>query len=139
MDIYAALQCIGALSGIGDIQRLRQEAANRSSAALYEGDKAWPQYAAFLVPELDEAPWAPRDAARKRPEEQEKVRRERNAVRTSFLNAGHLAFHYLQYIIAGEPKGGGPKGGGLPPRILPSSSQVDRKELRASLAARERQ
>ena len=47
-----------------------KEAVNMFPAALHEGDKAEPSYEAFLEPKHSEAPWALKDAARKRAADQ---------------------------------------------------------------------
>ena len=113
VGIYAALQGIDALSGIGEIQRPRQEAADMFPADLHGGDNAEPSYTASWEPTLNGAPWAPRDAARNHAAEQGKARQKRRAVGTSPLDAGQLALHYLRYITAGEVAGAWQRPGGV--------------------------
>ena len=79
------------LSGARELLRPRQEAVGPQPEALLGGGKAFPPYAPFLPPKLGAAPWAPRDPARKRAAEAERVRQRRNDLKTSLSNTGQLA------------------------------------------------
>ena len=113
VSIYVALQGLDTLSGTGDISRPRREAVDKFSAALHEGDKAEPSYKAFLEPKHSEAPWALKDAARKRAADQEEPRQKQNSARASCSNTGQLAIRSPRYIIASEVACAWQKLGGL--------------------------
>ena len=87
-------------SGIGELLRPRQEAANLLSDALHGGGEACLTYVPLLPPKLRESPGASQDPARKRAADAEKARQRRNGVKTSFLNTGQLAPSYLRYVGA---------------------------------------
>ena len=89
-------------SGIGELLRPRQEAANLLSDALHGGGEACPPSVPFLPPKLGEAPWAPQDPASRRADEAQKARQRRNELKTSFWNTGQLALPYSRYSVAGE-------------------------------------
>ena len=57
-DIFGTIKADEALEGIGDILRPRREAANITSNALYEANRACPPYMPFAPPKLTDAPWA---------------------------------------------------------------------------------
>ena len=88
------------------------------SAAFHEGNKAEPHYTASFEPKLNEAPWAPQDAARKRAAGQEEARQKRGTVRAPFLNAGELALRCRRYIIAGKVAGAWGKLGGVGEELM---------------------
>ena len=112
-DIFGAIRAHPSLSGIGELLRPRQGAANLFPEALREGSRATPPHTPFLAPTLGDSPWALQDPARKKAFEAEKSRQRRNALKTSFLNTGQLALAYLRYIVAGELAGYWAEFGGL--------------------------
>ena len=102
-----------ALSGIGNIWKPRQAAANSYSGALREVNEAQPPYIPFLLLKLGEAPWGLQDPACERAAGGEKFRRRRDGVKTRFLMTGHLGLAHLQYIAAWNTDGAWNNFGGL--------------------------
>ena len=105
VDIFAAIKANGALSGIGELSRPRQEAVNLFPRALHEGSKVRPPYTPFLPRKLGGDPRAPHFPERKGAAGAGRARQRRNDVETSFLMSGQLAPSYLRYIVAGEIAG----------------------------------
>ena len=113
IDIFAAIKNRKHLSGLADILIPNQEAANLFSEELRNGKRALPPYTPFLPPKLNEAPWVAQDPDYKRACENEKLRQQRNGVKTLFMNSPQLSLAYLRYIIAGEVAGAWDAFGGM--------------------------
>ena len=113
IDVSAAIKNRKHLSGLADILIPNQEAANLFSEELRNGKRALPPYTPFLLPKLNEAPWVAQDPDYKRARENEKLRQQRNGVKTLFMNSSQLSLAYLRYIVAGEVAGAWDAFGGM--------------------------
>ena len=101
MGIVATIKGNKALGCIGDVLRFRLEAVNASSESLYPGGRACPPLDPAAPPKLTDAPRALQDPGRERAAEVERARPRRNAVQTSFSDAGQPALEYLRYVVVG--------------------------------------